>query len=153
MVKRLLILFFLALFASVFLPELAIVPVKAAPLEVVTADGRTIMFEVELANTPDKQRRGLMFVERMPAQQGMVFPMQPPRIARFWMRNTLLPLDLIFIRPGGLIAQIATRRDVKSDKVTVSRDAVSAVLEINAGEARKLNINVGDIVRMDAVAF
>ncbi|MGB1550120.1 MAG: DUF192 domain-containing protein, partial [Parvibaculales bacterium] len=117
MVKRFLLLFFLAL------------PVAAAPLSVATLDGRELVFEVAVADTAEKQRRGLMFVKDMAPQHGMVFPMQPPRIAQFWMRNTFVPLDMIFILPGGMIGEIVTRRDTQSDKPTRSRQKVSAVLE------------------------
>lgn len=141
MVKRFLLLFFLAL------------PVAAAPLSVATLDGRALVFEVAVADTAEKQRRGLMFVKDMAPQHGMVFPMQPPRIAQFWMRNTLVPLDMIFILPGGMIGEIVTRTDTQSDARTRSRQKVSAVLEINAGEAQRLKISIGDLVRMDGVTF
>ena len=141
MVKRFLLLFFLAL------------PAVAAPLSVATLDGRELVFDVALADTAEKQRRGLMFVKEMKPQHGMVFPMQPPRFAQFWMRNTILPLDMIFILPGGMIGQIVTRRDTQSDRPTRSQQKVSAVLEINAGEAQRLKIGVGDLVRMEGVNF
>jgi len=60
---------------------------------------------------------------------------------------------MIFILPGGMVGQIVTRRDTQSDTPTVSLQPVSAVLEINAGEAQALQIGVGDMVRMDGVAF
>ena len=116
-------------------------------------DGREITLDVIVADTAEKQRIGLMFVPSMSAKSGMIFPMQPPRQARFWMRNTMIALDMIFILPGGLIGQIVTRSDTQSDEVTTSLQPVSAVLEINAGEARALGIAVGDIVRMDGVDF
>ena len=141
MMKRFLLLFFLVL------------PAAAAPLSVATLDGRELVFEVAAADTAEKQRRGLMFVKDMAPQHGMVFPMQPPRIAQFWMRNTFIPLDMIFILPGGMIGEIVTRRDTQSDKLTRSRQKVSAVLEINAGEAQKLKISIGDLVRMEGVIF
>ena len=141
MMKRFLLLFFLVL------------PAAAAPLSVATLDGRELVFEVAAADTAEKQRRGLMFVKDMAPQHGMVFPMQPPRIAQFWMRNTFIPLDMIFILPGGMIGEIVTRRDTQSDKPTRSRQKVSAVLEINAGEAQKLKISIGDLVRMEGVNF
>lgn len=125
----------------------------AQQLEVVTLDGRVMALEVELADTPQEQARGLMFVKHMPPRTGMIFPMQPPRQAQFWMRNTLIPLDMIFILPGGTIGQIVTRRDTSSDRVTRSIDKVSAVLELNAGEAAALNIGIGDTVRMAGVRF
>ena len=141
MLKRFFLLFFLAL------------PAAAAPLSIVKMDGREITLDVLVADTAEKQRIGLMFVQSMSAKSGMIFPMQPPRQARFWMRNTMIALDMIFILPGGLIGQIVTRSDTQSDEVTTSLQPVSAVLEINAGEARALGIAVGDIVRMDGVDF
>ena len=69
------------------------------------------------------------------------------------LHNTLVPLDMIFILPGGMIGEIVTRRDTQSDKPTRSRQKVSAVLEINAGEAQKLKISIGDLVRMEGVSF
>jgi len=125
----------------------------AAPLTVVKGDGRSLTLDVTVADTAEKQRIGLMFVPTMPAGSGMIFPIAPPRQARFWMRNTMIPLDMIFILPGGLIGQIVTRSDTQSDKVTASLQPVSAVLEINAGAAQALGITVGDIVRMDGVDF
>ena len=125
----------------------------AQQLEVATLDGRLVALEVELADTPQEQARGLMFVKHMKPRTGMIFPMQPPRQAQFWMRNTLIPLDLIFILPGGTIGQIVTRLDTSSDRVTRSIDKVSAVLELNAGEAAALNIGIGDTVRMAGVRF
>ncbi|MGB1464117.1 MAG: DUF192 domain-containing protein, partial [Parvibaculales bacterium] len=67
--------------------------------------------------------------------------------------NTLVPLDMIFILPGGMIGEIVTRLDTQSDAPTRSRQKVSAVLEINAGEAQRLKISIGDLVRMDGVNF
>lgn len=125
----------------------------AAPMTVIKQDGREVTLDVSVADTAEKQRKGLMFVQAMPPKSGMVFPIDPPRVARFWMRHTMLALDMIFILPGGLIGQIATRRDTQSDEVTTSLQEVSAVLEINAGEAQALGIAVGDIVRMDGVNF
>ena len=122
-------------------------------LTVLTLDGREIGFQVVLADTPDKQRQGLMFVDNMPPQHGMVFPKKPPRIAHYWMRNTLIPLDMVFILPGGMIGQIVTRSDTQSDRRASSLQKVSAVLEINAGEAQRLKIGVGDIVSMPGVVF
>lgn len=145
MFKRFLLLVVLA--TAAFNPALAV------PLHVMKNDGREVTLEVSVADTAEKQRIGLMFVPAMPPKSGMVFPIDPPRVARFWMRHTMLALDMIFILPGGLIGQIATRRDTQSDEVTTSLQAVSAVLEINAGEAQALGIAVGDIVRMDGANF
>lgn len=121
--------------------------------QITTRDGRSFAFQVTLADTPEKQARGLMYVTHLPPQNGMLFPMKPPRKARFWMRNTLIPLDMIFISPGGKIAQIVTRRDTQSDELTESHQAVSAVLEVNAGEAARLKIGIGDRIAMAGHGF
>lgn len=126
---------------------------RAEILQIVTLTGEAHLFQVTLADTPEKQAQGLMYVENLPPQNGMLFPMQPPRVAQFWMRNTLIPLDMIFIKPGGTIAQIVTRRDTQSDTPTRSLDKVSGVLELNAGEAARLRIGIGDRVIMPGVAF
>ena len=126
---------------------------RAEILQIVTLGGTAHLFQVTLADTPEKQARGLMHVKNLPPQNGMVFPMQPPRVARFWMRNTLIPLDMIFIKPGGTIAQIVTRLDTQSDTPTTSLEEVSGVLELNAGEAARLKIGIGDKVIMPGVVF
>jgi uncharacterized membrane protein (UPF0127 family) len=92
-------------------------------------------------------------VSEMAPRSGMLFPLQPPRRARFWMRNTLIPLDMIFILPGGRIEQVVTRWDTKSDVSTSSFGRVSAVLELNAGEAKALDIGIGDRVTINGVSF
>ena len=139
--------------ALVTLVMLLPVGARADMLQIVTLDGRSHVFEVTRAETPEQQARGLMFVKSLAPQNGMLFPMQPPRTARFWMRNTLIPLDMVFIKPGGTISQIVTRRDTQSDASTVSREKVSAVLELNAGEAARLKIGIGDKVIMPGVIF
>ena len=122
-------------------------------MTVIKQDGRKVTLDVSVADTAEKQRKGLMFVQAMPPKSGMVFPMQPPRQARFWMRNTLIALDMIFILPGGRIEQVVTRRDIKSDVSSASFGKVSAVLELNAGEAKALQIGIGDLVTMNGVRF
>lgn len=142
-------LFFMALLLVSALTN----PARAEILQIITLSGAAHAFQVTLADTPEEQKRGLMFVEKLPPQNGMLFPIEPPRQARFWMRNTLIPLDMIFIKPGGIIGQIVTRRDTQSDARTVSVDAVSGVLELNAGEAARLRIGIGDRVVMRGVTF
>mgnify|MGYP000858671898 FL=1 len=122
-------------------------------LEIQTLDGTTHKFRVTVARSPAQQTQGLMHVSTMAPRSGMLFPMQPARRARFWMRNTLIPLDMIFILPGGRIEQVVTRTDTKSDVSSASFGKVSAVLELNAGEAKALHIGIGDLVKMNGVSF
>jgi uncharacterized membrane protein (UPF0127 family) len=146
MVKRFLLLFVMGVMCAAF-------PARAEMAQIITLDGRSHLFQVTLADTPEEQARGLMHVTHLPLQNGMLFPMSPPRKARFWMRNTMIPLDMIFIRPGGEIAQITTRRDTQSDAQSVSIEPVSAVLELNAGEAARLKIGIGDRLIMAGQKF
>lgn len=116
-----------------------------APLTITTAAGQR-SFRVELARTEEEQARGLMFRTEMAADRGMLFPFDPPRPASFWMKNTLIPLDMLFIRADGSIARIAANTVPQSlEPVSVS-EPVAAVLEIAGGNAAAQGIRVGDRV-------
>ena len=100
-------------------------------------------FQVEIADDAAEQARGLMFRPSMPADAGMLFVFDPPRPARFWMQNTMLPLDMVFIDDTGRVESIAVRTDTYSQRVSSSEGSVRAVLEINAGLSRELGIVPG----------
>jgi uncharacterized membrane protein (UPF0127 family) len=76
----------------------------------------------------------------------MIFPMDPPRMATFWMKNTYLSLDLIFIRPDGTISSIASRVPPRNLDIVPSTEPVAAVLELNAGAAQRDGLKPGDKV-------
>lgn len=119
--------------------------VKATvPLTIVTAHGMR-RFDVEVARTPAEQERGLMFRRALPSHGGMIFPMDPPRPANFWMKNTRIPLDIIFIRSGGTIVRIANAVPFSLDMIE-SGEPVAAVLEIAGGRTQALGIRPGDRV-------
>jgi len=102
-------------------------------------------FKVELAASPADQERGLMFRTAMGPDEGMIFPMNPPRQAYFWMRNTLIPLDIIYIGPDRRVLNIV--HGVPHDETPLpSAGPVSAVLELNKGRAAQLGIKPGDRV-------
>lgn len=103
-------------------------------------------FRVEVARTADEQARGLMFRESLPADGGMIFPMKPPRVASFWMKNTVIPLDMIFIRADGTIARIASETVPYSLEPVDSGEPVVAVLELAGGKATALGIAEEDTV-------
>ncbi len=103
-------------------------------------------FAIEIADDPDEQARGLMFRPALAADAGMLFVYATPRRANFWMRNTMIALDLIFIDESGRIESIAERADPYSERVSSSEGEVRAVLEINGGLARSLGIGPGDQV-------
>lgn len=107
-------------------------------------------FRVEVARTGPEQARGLMFRTQMGADEGMIFPMDPPRDAAFWMRNTVIPLDIIFIGTDGRISNIAANAVPYSEEPLPSVGQVRGVLELNAGRAAALGIVPGDRVEWKA---
>ena len=112
----------------------------------ITSLGKTHAFRVELARTPQEQSRGLMFRTEMGANEGMLFPYDPPQVLSFWMKNTVLSLDLIFIGPDRRVINVAANA-VPYSEATIRSDAPGiAVLELNAGRARELNIVAGATV-------
>ena len=119
--------------------------VARVPLTIQTARG-VRRFMVEIARTEQEQERGLMYRTALPADGGMIFPMEPPRPATFWMKNTPLPLDMIFIRADGTIARIAAETVPYSLDMVESGEPVAAVLEIIGGGAAAAGIEEGDRV-------
>jgi uncharacterized membrane protein (UPF0127 family) len=118
---------------------------RVVPLSIRTATGAH-NYSVEVAATPAEQAKGMMFRRSMPRGRGMIFPMQPPRPASFWMQNTWLPLDIIFIAPGGRVLNVV-RGEPLSLAMLDSAGPVEAVLELNAGEAERIRLKPGDPVR------
>lgn len=118
---------------------------ETIPVTIHTAAGDRV-FDVETAVTPDEQRRGLMFRESLPENGGMIFPFEFPRLASFWMRNTMIPLDMIYIRADGIITNIAAETVPYSLDSYYSTEPVIAVLEIGGGRSEELGIAAGDRV-------
>lgn len=114
---------------------------EAQSVATIAADGATHKFNVEVARTKEEQARGLMFRTSLPEGGGMIFPFEKPRIASFWMKNTLIPLDMFFIRADGSIDRIAENTIPESLEPVVSGGEVSAVLELAGGTAAKLGID------------
>jgi hypothetical protein len=113
----------------------------------VTHDGKPHIFRVEAAMSASAQEKGLMFRTSMGADEGMIFPMNPARPAAFWMKNTVLSLDILFIGTDHRVLNIAARAEPYSEKPLFSAGLVSAVLELNAGRAAQLGIAPGDLVK------
>ena len=117
------------------------------PLNIETPDGRTITLNVELATTPIQQQKGLMFREEMADDTGMIFIFDTPREIGFWMKNTLIPLDMIFIAPTSGIIHKIHRNAVPHDLRSIPSNGITkAVLEINGGLSDKLGITEGSKV-------
>jgi uncharacterized protein len=104
-------------------------------------------FTVELVDTPGARARGLMFRESMQADHGMLFDFRRDQPVAFWMKNTPLPLDLLFIDASGTVVQVAADATPYSEATIPSRQPIRAVLEVNAGTARRLGIEPGAKVR------
>jgi len=116
-------------------------------LAIETGDGTQHIFQVEVARTPRQQRRGLMFRRQLAADAGMLFFYGGNQMVRMWMKNTYIPLDMIFIRSDGVIMEIA-ERTVPGSLATISSGVeVSAVLEVNGGTVSRLGIRKGNTVR------
>lgn len=119
-------------------------------LTIETSDGTTHTFEVELALTPAEQAQGLMFRTELADNAGMLFVFPEPRRASFWMRNTLIPLDMLFVRENGRIANILEMVPMENDLPRRSIGKVRAVLELAGGRSEALGIKAGDLVRHPA---
>lgn len=109
----------------------------------VTSLGKTHTFRVEVARTPQEQARGLMFRTAMGPDEGMLFPYDQPRVLSFWMKNTVLSLDLIFIGPDRRVINVAANAVPYSEASILSDAPAIAVLELNAGRAKELGIVAG----------
>ena len=118
---------------------------KIEPLTVAT-ETDAVMFTVEIADTEALRSRGLMFRQRLPEDRGMLFDFAAPRRVAMWMKNTYIPLDMLFIRADGTIAYIAENTVPKSlDTIGVS-EPVLAVLELAGGTSKKHGFRAGDRV-------
>jgi uncharacterized membrane protein (UPF0127 family) len=116
------------------------------PLTVRTASGAVHKFTVEVARSPEEQNTGLMNRASLAPDRGMIFPHEPPRMASFWMKNTLIPLDIIFVRTDGTIVNIAENTVPLSLDPVPSLEPVGAVLELAGGRTAELGIKAGDKV-------
>jgi len=112
----------------------------------VTTRGKSHAFRVEVARTPQEQARGLMFRTAMGPDEGMLFPYDQPRILSFWMKNTVLSLDIVFIGPDRRVINIADHAVPYSEASLTSVAPAVAVLELNAGRSRDLGIVAGSRV-------
>lgn len=113
----------------------------------VVAGGEEHVFEVELADTDATRSRGLMFRREMAEDAGMLFDFETERLVTMWMRNTYIPLDMVFIRADGTVARIARDTEPFSEETISSGEPVLAVLEVNAGTAERIGLAAGDAVR------
>ncbi|MEM7270494.1 MAG: DUF192 domain-containing protein [Pseudomonadota bacterium] len=138
---------FLAFLLSAGSAEAACAPDS---VEVKTRGG-AVAYQVEIADTQAERARGLMFREEMAPDEGMFFIFQDVRERAFWMRNTPLPLDIIYINKRGVICSIAENTTPFSDAPIPSGCAAAYVLEVNAGQSAARGLKVGAPVRHPAM--
>ena len=115
------------------------------PLEIVTRNGVHV-FSVEMATTDKERETGLMYRKELPDGKGMLFDFSPEQQISMWMKNTYIPLDMIFIRADGRILRIAENTEPHSTKIISSGGPAKGVLEVIAGTAQKYGIAPGDRV-------
>jgi uncharacterized membrane protein (UPF0127 family) len=131
---------------------LVVAGLRAAPaqqldqLEIVTASGAH-GFSIEIAATEQARETGLMNRRFMPADRGMLFEFPVEEPVAFWMKNTFIPLDMIFIRHDGTVASVAANTEPLSEAIVPSGSPVDAVLEVNGGVAAGIGVRPGDKVR------
>jgi len=125
---------------------------ESEPLSIKTAKGETHTFTVELALTEPQLEFGLMYRDRMPADHGMLFDFGTSRPVMMWMKNTKLPLDMLFLARNGVITHIQENAVPYSEAIINSGGPVDYVIELNGGIVKKLGLAVGDQVTSGTIA-
>ncbi|HMC95392.1 MAG TPA: DUF192 domain-containing protein [Polyangia bacterium] len=128
----------------------AFAPAPAARVSIDTGE-RKLVFRVEVALTPEEHARGLMYRTRLAADAGMVFVFAEPQIQRFWMKNTLIPLDMIFIDPDRRIVGVVENAAPETENERRVDAPSQYVLEIGGGLAARLGIHAGEAVDFQGV--
>lgn len=116
-------------------------------LWLVTSAGKEFPIDVEIAEGREDKKLGLMFRTELADGKGMLFPYAEPSELTMWMRNTYIPLDMVFIRADGVVHRIEARTEPLSDDIIASHGPVLAVLELPGGAAERMGLKAGDHVR------
>ncbi|MEI7608940.1 MAG: DUF192 domain-containing protein [Rhodospirillaceae bacterium] len=146
MISRVALLLLLLLAAPARADSSGPVVFGRSEVAIATQAGGSFRFAIEVAETPDQLHQGLMFRDSMADDAGMLFLLEKEDIASFWMRNTFLPLDMLFIARNGRITDIHRNAAPGSTAIISSTVPVVAVLEVNAGITARLGIHTGDRV-------
>jgi uncharacterized membrane protein (UPF0127 family) len=132
----------------------AVRPLSAFPRErlaIETRSARRHLFEAWRADTPQTRAQGLMFVEELRADRAMIFVYEPPQRVGMWMKNTLIPLDMLFVDDGGCVVKVHQRARPGSLDTIEANSPVALVVELAGGTAQTLGISAGDrVLRPDA---
>ena len=127
----------------------AMARMRTGELQIEKAAGGSVPIKIEIAESEQEKATGLMFRTKLADGEGMLFNYGKAFEVTMWMRNTYIPLDMVFIRSDGIIHRIETKTEPLSDRIIASQGDVSAVLEIPGGAADRLGIKPGDRVRHD----
>ncbi len=106
-------------------------------------NGKTLLYQVETATTFAEQQQGLMYRNHMPKNQGMLFDFSQEQIIHMWMKNTYIPLDMLFLDKENKIVHIVQNTTPLDEKIISSLKPVKKVLELNAGEVQKHQLKIG----------
>lgn len=136
---------YLVLLATVITAPDAGAKMRRESLILQTVAARHVI-EIEVAESMEEKSLGLMFRPTVPDGTGMLFPYGPPQEITMWMKNTYTSLDMVFIRPDGIIHRIEARTEPMSERTIGSNGPVSAVLELKAGAAERMGLKAGDRV-------
>ena len=139
----------LALFFCFSLAAFAAETFDKQPLSIVTKDGKSHAFTVELAITPRQREQGLMHRREMAQDRGMLFAFGETRQVFMWMKNTYLPLDMLFIAKDGKVRAIKENAEPHSESIIDSQGPIDYVLELNGGTAKRLGIRAGNRVESE----
>ena len=113
----------------------------------IETESGTHRFDVDVMRTNAERERGLMFRRQLGRDVGMLFDFKTPQPVAMWMKNTYLPLDMVFIGQDGRVVSVAENAEPLSERVISSGAPVRGVLEVNAGTAKRIGLKVGDLVR------
>lgn len=141
----------LVILALALWPGLAAAACAPDAVELRTPGGNLARFSVEVADDPEEAARGLMFREKMATSAGMLFVFPAPKHASFWMKNTLIPLDMIFVDQAGVVTRVHPQAIPHDETPIDGGPGVAFVLEINGGLAARMGIAEGTVLRHPAV--
>jgi uncharacterized membrane protein (UPF0127 family) len=119
---------------------------RVEQLDIATASGSHPFF-VEVMRTEAERERGLMFRRSLPEDRGMLFDFETERLVQMWMKNTYIPLDMIFISRSGKVVGLAENTEALSERIISSGAPAAGVIEVNAGVAARIGLKIGDRVR------
>jgi uncharacterized protein len=137
--------FLVFLMAITVLSAMADAKFRRESLTLLTSAGER-KIDIEVAETMEEKSLGLMFRTALPDTQGMLFPYTPAQEISMWMKNTFIPLDMVFIKADGTVHRIEVRTEPMSEKIITSQGEVTAVLELAGGAAARLGLQAGDRV-------